>query len=204
MQTYGSGMNAGTQVIMSAAIGGTAEALGGGKFANGAVTGAYVMMFNHLMTEFPPSEWQKHYVDDPIWDNFSQLDYTQLTNDGVAQHIIDALKYAKDNGKDRIIPLDRIFSNLTNKNTLQNSGIRIHYGRIILDNRNLEVSVDIPLRSAFRSKQFPRAQTLIMFGGEHSEILSRPGWHRSHNRNLYMIGVNGKSNFDFLTLRLGI
>ncbi|MFW6248697.1 MAG: hypothetical protein ACOC4J_02890 [Bacteroidota bacterium] len=33
---------------MSAAIGGTAEALGGGKFANGAVTGAYVMMFNHL------------------------------------------------------------------------------------------------------------------------------------------------------------
>jgi hypothetical protein len=43
------GMNkAGAQVIMSAAIGGTAEALGGGKFANGAVTGAYVMMFNHL------------------------------------------------------------------------------------------------------------------------------------------------------------
>jgi hypothetical protein len=49
MQTYGTSMNAGTQVIMSAAIGGTAEALGGGKFANGAVTGAYVMMFNHLM-----------------------------------------------------------------------------------------------------------------------------------------------------------
>jgi hypothetical protein len=33
---------------MSGAIGGTAEVLGGGKFANGAVTGAYVMMFNHL------------------------------------------------------------------------------------------------------------------------------------------------------------
>jgi hypothetical protein len=49
MQTYGTSMNAGTQVIMSAAIGGTAEALGGGKFANGAVTGAYVMMFNSFM-----------------------------------------------------------------------------------------------------------------------------------------------------------
>jgi ABC-type xylose transport system permease subunit len=35
------------QIVTSAVIGGTAEKLGGGKFANGAVTGAYVMMFNH-------------------------------------------------------------------------------------------------------------------------------------------------------------
>jgi hypothetical protein len=59
MQAYGPSMNAGTQVIMSAAIGDTAEALGGGKFANGAVTGAYVMMFNHWMQRdlffLPPS-----------------------------------------------------------------------------------------------------------------------------------------------------
>ena len=41
-------MSVAGQVVMSAAIGGTAEALGGGKFANGAVTGAYVMMFNHM------------------------------------------------------------------------------------------------------------------------------------------------------------
>jgi hypothetical protein len=41
-------MSIGAQVTMSAVIGGTAEKLGGGKFANGAVTGAYVMMFNHL------------------------------------------------------------------------------------------------------------------------------------------------------------
>jgi hypothetical protein len=54
MQTYGTSMNAGTQIIMSAAIGGNAEALGGGKFANGAVTGAYVMMFNHLMNDSDP------------------------------------------------------------------------------------------------------------------------------------------------------
>ena len=37
------------KIAISAAIGGTAEALGGGKFANGAVTGAYVMAFNHLL-----------------------------------------------------------------------------------------------------------------------------------------------------------
>jgi hypothetical protein len=38
--------NDGVKIMISAAIGGTAEALGGGKFANGAVTGAYVMMVN--------------------------------------------------------------------------------------------------------------------------------------------------------------
>jgi hypothetical protein len=56
-------------VTMSAVIGGTAEKLGGGKpvrpgrggFANGAVTGAYVMMFNHLQepneqNQYPTTE----------------------------------------------------------------------------------------------------------------------------------------------------
>ncbi len=33
--------------ILGAVVGGTAEVLGGGKFANGAVTGAFVGMFNH-------------------------------------------------------------------------------------------------------------------------------------------------------------
>ena len=44
-------MSLGAQVAMSAVIGGTAEKLGGGKFANGAVTGAFVMMLNHLQTQ---------------------------------------------------------------------------------------------------------------------------------------------------------
>jgi hypothetical protein len=42
--------NDGLKIMISAAIGGTAEALGGGKFANGAVTGAYVMMLNHILS----------------------------------------------------------------------------------------------------------------------------------------------------------
>ncbi len=37
----------GVIVGMAAAVGGTAEVLGGGKFANGAVTGAFVALFNH-------------------------------------------------------------------------------------------------------------------------------------------------------------
>jgi hypothetical protein len=51
MQANAGNMSTGAQVTMSAVIGGTAEKLGGGKFANGAVTGAYVMMFNHLMDD---------------------------------------------------------------------------------------------------------------------------------------------------------
>ncbi|MCK9271842.1 MAG: hypothetical protein WC271_16040 [Bacteroidales bacterium] len=49
MIKYGANMDIGSKIALSAALGGTAEVLGGGKFANGAVTGAYVMMFNHLM-----------------------------------------------------------------------------------------------------------------------------------------------------------
>jgi len=35
-------------VAISAVLGGTVEVLGGGKFANGAISGAYIMLLNHL------------------------------------------------------------------------------------------------------------------------------------------------------------
>jgi len=49
--SYGGNMTFMQKTAISATIGGTAEALGGGKFSNGAVTGAYVMMLNHLQEE---------------------------------------------------------------------------------------------------------------------------------------------------------
>ncbi len=49
MQSYGGNMTFTEKTAIAAVIGGTAEALGGGKFANGAVTGAFVMAYNHLM-----------------------------------------------------------------------------------------------------------------------------------------------------------
>ena len=55
MQSYGTSMSTADKIVLSSVIGGTAEALGGGKFANGAVTGAFVMAFNHLMHEWHPS-----------------------------------------------------------------------------------------------------------------------------------------------------
>ncbi len=41
--------NTGLKVAASAVLGGTISEIGGGKFANGAVTGAYSMLFNELM-----------------------------------------------------------------------------------------------------------------------------------------------------------
>ena len=38
----------GGRVLASSVVGGTASAIGGGKFANGAITGAYVMLFNEM------------------------------------------------------------------------------------------------------------------------------------------------------------
>ena len=58
-------MSVAGQVIISGAIGGTAEALGGGKFANGAVTGAYVMMFNHLSGSGDKNEEQIALIELP-------------------------------------------------------------------------------------------------------------------------------------------
>ncbi|NLO50300.1 MAG: RHS repeat-associated core domain-containing protein, partial [Bacteroidales bacterium] len=52
---YTQGSSVDLQLIVAAGVGGTAAVIGGGKFANGAVTGAYVMMFNHLMHEWHPT-----------------------------------------------------------------------------------------------------------------------------------------------------
>jgi hypothetical protein len=48
IESYGGNMTFTEKTAISALLGGTAESLGGGKFSNGAVTGAYVMMLNHL------------------------------------------------------------------------------------------------------------------------------------------------------------
>ena len=46
---------------MSAIVGGTASELGGGKFANGAVTGAFVMMYNEMAHEMSYEKLEKAY-----------------------------------------------------------------------------------------------------------------------------------------------
>jgi len=111
MQANEPNMCKGAQVALAAVIGGTAEALGGSKFANGAVTGAYVMMLNHL---------QQHVEEKNLaekWNAFTKLDYNTLSVSERAEHILKAIKYSNQNGMDGIVPLYSIFDNLKNINT---------------------------------------------------------------------------------------
>ena len=71
---------------IGAAIGGTAEALGGGKFANGAVTGAFVGLFNHGMHEDKTQDEVK-LVD--ISQTVGQFDWNDLSPNDRAQYIIE-------------------------------------------------------------------------------------------------------------------
>lgn len=48
----------GVKIASNAIVGGTASYVGGGKFANGAVTGAYVMMFNHLVNHYREKRYE--------------------------------------------------------------------------------------------------------------------------------------------------
>ena len=53
IREYGGYMSCETQVAASAALGGTVSVLGGGKFASGAMTGAFQMMYNDLLHKGP-------------------------------------------------------------------------------------------------------------------------------------------------------
>jgi len=54
-------------MVFGAAIGGTTEALGGGKFANGAITGAYVGLFNHAMHRGNNQPQEEDLLEEP-WE----------------------------------------------------------------------------------------------------------------------------------------
>jgi hypothetical protein len=45
-------------------LGGTASALGGGSFANGAITGAFVVLFNHVMHDTDGYNFTENEIDD--------------------------------------------------------------------------------------------------------------------------------------------
>ena len=71
-------MSVGAKVAMSAVIGGTAEKLGGGKFANGAVTGAFVMMLNHLGKHGKGRSSIPHYDELPPVNNTKNWEYARV------------------------------------------------------------------------------------------------------------------------------
>ena len=103
-------MSKGAQVALAAVIGGTAEALGGGKparlcrnnalanariirrggVANGAVTGAYVMMLNHLGGDMDKASKLKKYQN-AIY-GMKLPDGTIVNKENISIHFLDPLK----------------------------------------------------------------------------------------------------------------
>jgi hypothetical protein len=94
MTSYGGNMTFTEKTAIAAVIGGTAEALGGGKFANGAVTGAFVMAYNHLMEQGEAK-------------NQGRLDWTKTPD---AEKIQILLLAAKKSGY--IVDLNDYFTNI--------------------------------------------------------------------------------------------
>jgi hypothetical protein len=106
--------NVALKVTSSAVLGGTIDEIGGGKFANGAITGAYGMLFNDL----------RHDDDDPRksatnggGDDFKN--YVEKAN-GITgnplasfglQYGDDILRVAKITDKFKIIPGLNVFAN---------------------------------------------------------------------------------------------
>lgn len=78
---YGHGMGRAMKVAANAVVGGTAEELGGGKFANGAITGAFNMLFNDLMHQEDPPKDRIEDVDtlDPL-QRIRELQTIQIRN----------------------------------------------------------------------------------------------------------------------------
>ena len=74
--------NAG-KVAASSVVGGTASVLGGGKFANGAVTGAYVMMFNFMMHQ-KQTKYRIEFFNDSDEALRAMQDYTKKTGNEIA------------------------------------------------------------------------------------------------------------------------
>jgi len=176
-------------LTMSAVIGGTAEKLGGGKFANGAVTGAYVMMFNHLATQHQ----NQKYSD--MWDDFPVTDYTSLNDNERTEHIFKAIKYSNEHGMDGLVPLDKIFSNLKNSMTLQHAGIKINSAFVTFDGESYRVQILVPLYNSIRRSNFLGAE--VQFKGGHYAYPFNNGWYRNYN-NTYQIAVFGQERYNSL------
>ena len=89
------------KIAMSAVVGGTAGELGGGKFANGAVSAAFVMMFNEMGHPKIKSlfDFIKHYFEDGtpryVTDEYILSESVQGK---ISSFENKALSFAKQNG----------------------------------------------------------------------------------------------------------
>ncbi len=118
------------QLVTAAVVGGTASELGGGKFANGAVTGAYTMLFNHMAHQKQEKSSQK-----PDWNKLSDSEKTK--------YFLEAAK----NSETLQVNVHDIFDNFTPQNSNGTyQGFRTQKPVIVLlGNKEFTVTMDIPI-----------------------------------------------------------
>ena len=89
------------QLVTASVVGGTAAELGGGKFGNGAVTGAFTMLFNH-MANSRKGQQSKHKPNK----------ISQYGDKNIAEQIIDWMEYVESHGSENLSYDDMISSML--------------------------------------------------------------------------------------------
>lgn len=90
----GGNMSGAEKIAISAAIGGTAEALGGGKFANGAVTGAYVMALNHMGEHGFSEDFERRYAKKLV-ERYQKNEVKIMAGSLVAEALLEATEPGK-------------------------------------------------------------------------------------------------------------
>lgn len=101
-------MSTDLSIIVGATLGGTAEALGGGKFANGAITGAFVVLFNHLgHPQQDNNETNQNQDGNETNHKREKIDFQESESKTVVQ----LLKAAKES-EDGYIVLEDYFTNI--------------------------------------------------------------------------------------------
>ncbi|MBU2558614.1 MAG: hypothetical protein KJ578_12625 [Bacteroidetes bacterium] len=191
------------KTAIAAVIGGTADPDsyrdGGGKpacrsgnagrFANGAVTGAFVMAFNHLGNHRQEKKLEEK------WKEFPRKDYMSLSPSERAEHILNAIKFSNQNEMDGIVPLYSIFENLKNFNTLQNAGIKINQALVSIDGNDYTVQIIAPLFNSVKAGKF--LGSIVQFKGGNYAVPFNNGWYRNYNTG-YQIAVFGEEKFESL------
>jgi len=96
------------KVVSSSIVGGTASVIGGGKFANGAITGAYVMLFNHMMHDGDEKNQKKSNVDS-VSEETSIVYEGTYWKEGMPTEI-------EENGKLLVVPKTNKYTFVRDKN----------------------------------------------------------------------------------------
>lgn len=116
------------RVVAAAVVGGTGSAIGGGKFANGAVTGAFVQAFNH--------ESDTHSGDDAIDPEGVKKLGTEIREDaearlGPVEHRLSVADPLTDVQRERILGVEHDLRRIqTIGASWESQGIASDYGTI--------------------------------------------------------------------------